>query len=408
MTYRSTGRQWIVRIFWLFAFAAIPVWIHTDPGAWDLHIYLRALHSLQAGHDPYADGIAVQQAFHAEQALHPSNAPPYTYVYSPITLPLLRAIGNIPGWFSGSVYWLLYVAGVLAAIWVGMQAATPDERRFFVFIAPAAAFFPGLLVQDIILSGNVVFLVYGLIFATAMVGWRRGEWRWFYLTVLAASCCKAPLLSLLPIPILLARKQWIPACVTGAAGIALFAVQPIIWPTLFHSYLKAVELQFSYNQDFGFSPAGLLGYALAHFGVSYSPATTIFYLLYALPLFGLLLYLSRQFLGGRFSLQQWMPVMLLGVFLLNPRVMIYDVSPLMIPMALIVWRFFASLTAGVRAIVSVSLFFVLINAFILVFSNILVWKSTDGVLLVLIFAAGCWNLLRPNVPDRGEILHACN
>ncbi len=402
MTHRFAFRQAIVCLFWVLTFAAIPIWIRSDTPAWDLHVYTSAQRELQAGDDPYADAIAVQQAFHSQIALHPNDPPPYTYVYSPITLPLLRAASAFPGWFSGSVYWLLYVAGILSMIRVGMQAATPDEQRFFVFIAPAAIFFPGLMVQDNLLSGNVVYILYGLIFAAALAGWRRGEWRWFYLTVLIASCFKAPLLSLLPIPVLSARRQWLPACVTGVAGIALFAIQPILWPALFHSYLKAIELQFSYNQDFGFSPAGLLGYALTHFGVPYSPATTIFYAIYAVVVFSVLFHLSRQFLAGRFSLQQWMPVMLLGVILLNPRVMIYDAVPLTIPMALIAWRFFTSRTSVAKALFWLTLFFALVNCIALASpaivagsssDKLLAWKITDGLLLIVLFAAGCRDLL---------------
>jgi len=384
----------VLCVFWILAFAAIPMWIRTDPPAWDLHIYMNALHALQAGHDPYADGIAVQKAFHAQLALHPHDPPPYTYVYSPITLSLLLKIGSVPGWLSGSVYWLLYIAGVLALIWVGMQACTPLERKYFVFFAPAAAFFPGLLVQDVILSGNVVYILYGVILAAALVGWRRGEWRWFYLATLAASCCKAPLLSLLPIPLLSARRQWLPAGLTGVAGLGLFAVQPLIWPSLFRNYLEAVELQFSYNHDFGVSPAGLLAHTLAEYGHAYSPASTIFYLLYALAIFGLLLRLSRKFMAGKISLQQWMPVLLVGVILLNPRVMIYDVAPLTIPMGLIVWRYFAAFTRQTATIVLSLAFLVFFNFIVIAFPDFDVWKTVDGLLLVAVFSAGCWNLLR--------------
>ena len=402
MTYRFSGARTIVFIFWILAFAAIPLWIRTDLPAWDLHIYLNALHAMQAGHDPYADGIAVQQAFHAQQALHPNAVPPYTYVYSPITLPLLRLVGAIPGWLSGSVFWLLYIAGVLSLIWVGMLAVMPKERRYFLYFAPAAAFFPGLLVQEALLSGNVAYILYGLILVAAVAGWRRGEWRWFYLATLAASCCKAPLLSLLPIPVLSARRQWLPAALTGAVGVGLFAMQPWLWPTLFHHYLQAVELQFSYNQDFGFSPAGLFDQVLVHAGIAYMPASSIFYLLYALPLFGLLLYLSRRYFEGRFLLEQWMPVLLLGVILLNPRIMIYDAAPLTIPMALIVWRFFASFMTTVKTIACACGFFVLVNAIVLAVPDGVLWKDLDGVLLVVVFAAGCWNLLRQPAPKHGE------
>ncbi len=385
----------VVALFWVLAFAAIPLWIKTDPPAWDLHVYLNALHAMKAGHDPYADGIAVQEAYHARQMVQPNgDPPPYTYVYSPMTLPLLRAAGMVPGWLSGGAYWLMYVAGVLAMIWAGMQAATEKEQKYLMFFGPAAAFFPGLLVYDAILSGNIVYIFYGLILLTAVVGWRRGQWGWFYAATLAASCCKAPLLSLLPIPILSARRQWLPACVTGAAGLVMFGIQPWLWPTLFRNFMKAVELQFSYNRDFGLSPAGLFGYALVHFGRAYSPASSIFYLIYVVPLFGVLIYLSREYLRGGFSLEQWAPVMLVGVILLNPRVMTYDVAPLSVPMALIVWRSFSAVATGTRALIAPALFFMATNAIIFVFPSMDAWKRTEGVLLVAVFAAGCWNLLR--------------
>lgn len=76
---------------WIGVIVSLPALVLTGESAWgwDLHVYTNAIHSLRAGHDPYADGIAVQQAFHASpQANDASIMPPYTYVYSPITLPL--------------------------------------------------------------------------------------------------------------------------------------------------------------------------------------------------------------------------------------------------------------------------------------------------------------------------------
>lgn len=380
----------IVRVLWLLVLIAMPIWIANDAPGWDAAIYHTAMKALAAGHDPYADAIAIQQAFHVEKALHPDAPPPYSYVYSPITLPILRLINAFPIWLSGSLYWLVYLGGVLAEIWVGMQAVEASERRYFVFLAPVAAFFPGFLANGIVLSGNVAYILYALVFLAAVFAWRRGRWLWFYLAVLAASCVKAPLLSLAVVPILTTRKQWLPTGLTVAAGIGLFAIQPLLWPTLFKHYLQAVELQFSYNRDFGCSPSGLLSGILYDHNIPYSPASFIFYLCYALPLFVLMLYLSRQFLRGAFSLKQWIPVLLVGVILLNPRLIEYDVAPLALPLALIAWRFLAARTTTAKTILYLAIFFAVTNA--LALTSWELRKLIDGPLIVVFFLAGCWDL----------------
>ncbi len=179
-----------------------------------------------------------------------------------------------------------------------MQAVEDSERRYFIYFAPVAAFFPGLLANGTILGGNIAYILYALVLLAAVVGWRRGSWHWFYLAVLAASCVKAPLLSLVAIPVLSARRQWIPAGITTAAGAAFFAMQPLVWPTLFKHYLQAVELQFSYNHDFGSSPAGLFSEILTiTASPTLSPASSSMPATRC-PSSLVMLYLSRQFLRG--------------------------------------------------------------------------------------------------------------
>jgi len=392
MPHLLSGRRTVL-VFWILAFAAIAAWVAFDQTGWDVGVYRKAIYSLQAGHDPYADAMAIQRLVHAHPELGTAGSPPYSYVYSPITLPLLRLIGILPLWLSGSGYWLLYIAGVLAQIWFGMRFVEASERPYFVYLAPAAAFFPGLLVNGIVLGGNIAYILYPLMLLAALAGWRRGKWSWFYLAVLAASCVKAPLLSLAAIPLFSARRQWIPAGATAAAGIALFVTQPLLWPTLFHHYLEAVELQFSFNRDFGSSPAGIFSDLLYSRGIPYSPASLIFYLLYAIPLFASLVYLSRRFLRGDFALQQWVPVLLVGMILFNPRIIEYDAAPLTIPLALIGWRLFRSFAhTPRRTIVGFALFFGVANGIALTSWD--VWKLTECPLLLLFFAAGSWNLLK--------------
>lgn len=248
------------------------------------------------------------------------------------------------------------------------------------------------------MCGNIAFILYGLIFVAAYQGWRRGRWHWFYLAVLAASCFKIQLLSLLVIPILSARRQWLQACTTAFAGVVLFVMQLWLWPAYFHNYLHVIELQFSYNHDFGSSPAGVFSMILLNAGLSYSTASTIIYTFYALLILGVLLYLSRLFLDGKFPLKQWIPVMVTGVILLNPRIQEYDYAPATIFMALILWRCMASLTCPARAIFSCFLFFAVVNVIIVLIVPIdtssLYLKCIQCFLLAGAFAAGCWNLLR--------------
>jgi hypothetical protein len=385
----------IVTVFWMLAFATVPVWIAHDHVGWDVAVYQNAIRSLEAGHDPYADAISLQEAFHRSFALHPKSVTPFSHVYSPITVPLLRLIGAMPIWIAGIAYWLTYALCALCLVWIGIQAADENERRWFLLLAPAALFFPGTLHHDAILSGNVALVLYALVLFGATVGWHRGQWHWCYLAVLVASCFKAPLLSLVVTPVLSARGQWLPAGITAALGGALFAIQSLIWPSLFRRFLEAVELQFSYNRDFGCSPAGLLSNFLFNHGVSYTAAWTLFYLLYAVPTFGLLLYLSRQFLNARLSLEQWLPVLLVGVILLDPRIMQYDVVPVTLPMALIGLRFLARFNPPARAILFLALIFAIANY--TAARDPGTWKLVEGILLVVLFAAGCWILLRQSI-----------
>jgi hypothetical protein len=124
----------------------------------------------------------------------------------------------------------------------------------------------------------------------------------------------------------------------------------------------------------------------------------IFYLLYALLLFAILLYLSRLFLDGKFSLEQWIPVLATGVILLNPRIIEYDFAPLTLLMALILWRTISSVTSFARAILYCLLFFaaaiviaILLSANDSSYINL---ARLQGFLLAGAFIAGCWNLLR--------------
>ncbi len=378
--------------FWIVVFLSMGACIPFASSGWDVRVYAAAIQSLRAGHDPYADAMAIQHAWHEQSKLQPNGDPPYSYVYSPITLPVVSLVGRLPLWLSGAGYLLIYAVGVLGQLWFALQFTGESERRYFLYFAPVSLFFPGLLENGTVLGGNIAYVLYAAVLACAIVGWRRGNWGWFYAAILAASCVKAPLLSLVVIPVMSARRQWIPAGLTALAGVALFAVQPLLWPTLFKNYLQAVDLQFLYNRDFGCSPAGLFSDFLYARGIPYSPAGLIFFLCYAVPLLALLFYMSRRFLRGDFPLDHWIPVLLLGVILLNPRIMEYDVAPITLLLALIAWRLFARYGTPAKTLLCMAILMAVTNG--IAAFGWYIRKLVDGPLLIVMFAVGCWMLVK--------------
>jgi len=338
MIFRWLSRRQLIMLFWLGALITVAVKIHSGPAWWDIRIYGNALEWLRHGLDPYAAGIMVQQAFHNRHVASPPAPPPYTYVYSPLTLPLLRLLAVLPIGLAAGLYVSAVVAGFALQCWAGLQMATSDERPYLALMLPAAVFFPGLVCDDAVLSGNAAYILYGLMFAAAVPGWRRGRWVWFYAAVLLASICKAPLLTLLALPILVGRRQWLPASLAGVGGLALFALPKLIWPELFRDYMLAVRLQFDFNHDFGFGPAGCLSRILWHMGRSYSSATLVFYVAFAAVLGVILLVLAWRVRRAGLAPELWVPVAAVGTLLLNPRVMEYDLAAFTVPMLLVCWR----------------------------------------------------------------------
>jgi hypothetical protein len=380
----------------------------SGPVGWDAKVYWKAVQSVHRGSDPYAESILARQAFHPQfAASNPTERPPFVYAYSPMTLPLLRLLGMLPGWTLGLLYGAAVLAGALAQLWAGFQMADKDERGWLALALPAIVFFPGLVTDDVILSGNVAWILYGMILAAAVPGWKRGRWFWYYVAVLAASICKAPLLSLLAFPVLMDRRQWIPSCVAAATGVLTFAAPAWLWPGMFREYLLTIRLMFDGGEDFGFGPAGILGRALWRRGLPCSPATTIPYLAFAGLLGIVLLVLARRVREWNLPQERWIPVALVGTLLLNPRIMKYDQAAITVPMLLIGWRAlrFASgrfaddgpsgNSCGKKR-VSVSAAIVLGSGCFLIPNVITVvgpsWFPVELALMIAIFSAGIWSI----------------
>ena len=366
------------------------------PPWWDLHVYGDAIRSLQQGHDPYQDSIAAQQAYRLRLLQTPGPvqeipcvSPPCSYVYSPATLPVLRMSAHLPRRVLRDTYLGLVLLGAVAVPLALLFLTNPGpERVLFTLLAPGALFYPGLILDFVVLSGNVAYVLYGLMLGAAVWGWRRGRWLAFYFAVVLASCFKLPLLSLLAIPLLSAKRAWRGTLVAAFAGLGLFGLQFVVWPGLFRNYLAAVGTLFQADADFGVSPAGLLGLLLTYLHRAYTPWTAIAYLIYAPVMFATLLHLRRQYLAGTVALRDWLSVMLLGTLLLNPRIKEYDLAAMTLPMALIVWRLFAQRGPWWLRVVGPLLLLAAAQAV----TDFAGMKSAYGLLLVGLFLAATFDL----------------
>jgi hypothetical protein len=391
--------RWAVALLWLGAAGAIVGMAIFLPFAWDAKDYLAALQQYHA----YVNGQISS-----------------SLAYSPLfMIPTLGAARLLPLWLTVAVFGLAYLFGWLLQLWVGMQFATPDEREILRYVAPVIAFFPGLLINDVIVSGNLAYILYGLMLASAAVGWKRGRWIWFYLAVLAAACVKVHLLTMLAIPLLSGKRQWLRALVTAAAGLALYGLQFKIWPQAFHVYLNTLQTMSQSRRDFGCGPAGNLARVLQILGLPYEKTCIVFYVVYAAGMFLLLLWLSRLYRGRRVRFVSWAPVMLIGVVLLNPRILTYDAAAVSLPMALVAWRSLRAVGPPSRNTVLIGFAIVLLalNVFVEVnedFAAMLpdAWKYFEMVLMLGIFAGGVRGLLRegskgsivdPTAPSSSEL-----
>ena len=358
------------------------------PFAADAKVYETAAKELQSGTSPYQAGIARLQVNHARN----SNERTMNYIYPPVTLPLIKAVGSTPAWLHISAFWLLYGMGIWLVLRTQERFFLGDERWIFFLLSPLCVFFPGLLNDDFLLAGNVAPILYGIVYAAAVWDWEHRQWKWFYVAVLFCSIFKLPLLTLLAIPALTATGQLRKVIGTGVVGGAIYSLQGLIWPQAFAQYRQMMTLEVLDNNQMGFGPAGLLARFLIEHNLPYIESFAIAYLACAAIIAYLLYAASRQYLAGRISAPQWFPVLLIGVILLNPRIKQYDAEAVTLPMAIVAWRLLAErIRSRQRAAVAFFLLFSAGNA-LAAFAN--AWDLTEMLAIVSLFGLSMCSLLR--------------
>ena len=406
---RWFSRPRLIVLFWTAAVLALAAMAYAGAVGWDAKGYWKTVQSVQHDSDAYAEDIVALQTFHERLATNPAEPRPFVYVYSPLTLPLLRLLALFPGSLVGLLYAIAVAVGVAIQLWAGFQMADQRERRWLMFVLPAVVFFPGLVTDDVILSGNVAYLLYGGILLGATAGWKRGHWTWYYLAVLIASVFKTPFLAFLAFPVLIDARQWVRSSMTAVAGVLTFVAQARLWPGLFREYLTSLLLVFDWLHDFGFGPASVLGLYLWRRGRPTATPTTILFVICAGVIGVVLLVLARHVREWNLPREAWVPVALVGTALLNPRMMKYDLAAITVPMVLIggralrlLWKAGGSATEAksrsgrTPILVGSILFFVIPNIITTVGPS---WFPGELLVLATVFVLGVWSVWRFRVED---------
>lgn len=249
---RLTSR-WTLMGVWFCVFVSVFVMASQLPTGVDARTYRDAIREVRAGISPYTSGLQRIQRNHANG----QKARTMNYIYPPATLPAIQALGNVPPRLLAMVFWAIYSVSLWVVLRLELSIMPPGrERAVFALLAPFTLFFPGLLFDDSILSGNIAPSLYGVIGLGMWRGLRAGHWDCFYAAVLLASIVKPTMLTFLIIAPLVSYGQWLWTALVAFTGCSVFLVSPKLWPKLAGQYSLLLHRELLWNDEFGGSLPG--------------------------------------------------------------------------------------------------------------------------------------------------------
>lgn len=368
-----------------FFLIAVPVFVWSqgkhlsDTWMEDLPVYMRAVERWLAGLDPYT-----------------GSAAPLVFLYPPAFLLIAGWISHLLPDHSGpAIYVALEVCAVcamplvLARYFFRQPWLSPLFALLLFFASPR---FTGI---EALRTMNIASLLYCLAFVAAIPGLRRNQWTWFYLAVFLASIVKITFLSLLLLPLLAGRRQWVRSILCGCAVVIANLAQRAFWPDLYGSYVASLRQGIVFNQSFGYGVFGILAdyhYWERGIGVAAYVAATVLALALLTLMFWMRWRLDR---AG----EAWQDVAGNGVFvamvvvtiiLVCPRQMQYDID-IAVFAAFVLW-IYALKTS--RVLLWMVLLFLPSLAMPLVVSNPRLRGGYEVFLCLAAFALGYWRLNR--------------
>jgi hypothetical protein len=301
----------------LFVMAAIVFWLlhRGDIAGWwseDLPVYAHAVETWLAGRDPYNASLA-----------------PLFFLYPPVFLYFAGFLSHlVPAGSGAMVYAGAVIAAtctiplVLARYFFRMAWLGPLFALLLFFVSPR---FTGVLA---LCGMNIASILYCAAFVAALLGIRRNRWEWFYVAIFLAATIKITFLSLLLLPLLAGRRQWLPSIGCGAAVVAANLGERALWPELYAGYEWSLCQGILLSQQFGY---GLFGIVASYHHAQRIGAGIVAYVVGAI--FAALLLTSMFLLRRRLDRcgtltgnGVWLALVVAAIILVNPRGMQYDID----------------------------------------------------------------------------------
>lgn len=304
----------------------------------DAKVYIAAIHNVHRGISPY---------------LTPPGVLPF--VYPPI-------VAFAGGWFYsllGAAGWPLYLCLVLVAYlslpfligryYLGLRDWQLCLAMSVFFLTPF-----NISIASGLLSGNIATPCYAAALLAAIPGIRSGRWRTFFVVVFFIALIKVTFLLLLLLPLLSREKRWRGSVLCfGATGCA-YLLQIALAPNLYRSFQQAVYRWGFAGLNYGFSPFGEAANTLHRFHRYQFLLPWAVEVVFAAAVL-LSLVLVRMRLASKYHGGLGLALILVSIVLLNPRMMLYDVTVGILPVYFLMLQ-------GVRSIPRLAMPLLLLSA----------------------------------------------
>ncbi len=294
---------------------------------WDAKIYAAAAKALQAGVSPY-DFTYLHNKF---GILNP-------YVYPPFVAHLFSKIGWLlfsPIGFSAIL--LIHILCWLAIPFLLAGSPTNWYSRHFAYVWGLYLTLFGMAGTRLLVVGNIASILLGILIYSTVKAVRSGDYKLFWLVLIAVSYVKFYLLIFLIFPVVL-DKKYIGAIVAISLVVILLSIDWAFEPDLFHQFIAQMKADAQGGAVAGWSLFALVSLAVrSGFGL-FDPMAHIIMIAFELVSIAIVLLLAHEISDRRqrpIRFDLFCCWLLLSAFLISPRLFDYDLAVVVVPVTLL-------------------------------------------------------------------------
>lgn len=335
---------------------------------WDLNVYVRAVNDVVQGTDPYRQDVI------------------YPFIYHPYVLKTFTFLN----YFFSIKIWLVCLYFVSCAFFIyelvlfsrlNRETFSSEKENLIILVLLAALCFgdAGLVA---IKTGNITLFLHFLLLTTFFYAYRK------------KSCTSTTLFVLIIIinsvikPYFLAYVLLLPYLIRKSSALhfslSIFLVCFFIWisgetvtPDLYSSFMKALRYQTLGQGDLGYSIFGLVHTKTG------KPLGIIFHCLIMLSyLLLLLLYAKKS--GLRMRSSYFIPLIIIFIIFINPRMKIYDFPIAILFSYLYLWIYGKSPARTIK-IIAISMFLSAVPNIFKIFKALKIYEPNEILLNIPLF-----------------------